>query len=159
MLATHYHQLSELEDILDSCANYHFEIRFEEGKPKFNHELSRGSSDRSFGVEVAKLAGIPEMVIQRARKILELLESQAAKVNPNDPQGVKLADLIIAENGQTSLDDWFGNVKTSMGTTSEQRIKKIIEHPVVKELSKLSLEELTPLEALNLLEKLKKMVG
>ncbi|MHA2031289.1 MAG: DNA mismatch repair protein MutS, partial [Candidatus Kariarchaeaceae archaeon] len=81
MLATHYHQLSELEEVLESCANYHFKIRFEEGKPKFNHELSRGSSDKSFGVEVARLSGIPELVIQRARKILELLESQAAKVN------------------------------------------------------------------------------
>ncbi|OLS26191.1 MAG: DNA mismatch repair protein MutS [Candidatus Heimdallarchaeota archaeon LC_2] len=158
MLATHYHQLSELEDILDSCANYHFEIRFEEGKPKFNHELSRGSSDRSFGVEVAKLAGIPELVIQRARKILELLESQAAKVNPHDPHGVKLADLIIAENGQTSLDDWFGSKRISSGITEEQRMKKFIDHPVVLELGKLSLEKLTPLDALNLLEKLKKMV-
>lgn len=158
MLATHYHQLSELEEILESCANYHFEIKFEDGQPKFNHELSRGSSDRSFGVEVAKLAGIPELVIQRARKILELLESQAAKVNPNDPHSVKLADLITAENGQTSLDDWFGGRKQRSEMNQEQTLKKIIEHPVVKELSNLSLENLTPIEALNLLEKLKRMV-
>jgi DNA mismatch repair protein MutS len=159
MLATHYHQLSELEEVLESCANYHFKIRFEEGKPKFNHELSRGSSDKSFGVEVARLSGIPELVIQRARKILELLESQAAKVNQNDPHTVKLADLIIAENGQTSLDDWFdGSKKQSKELTQDQIVKKILEHPIIKELENISLEELTPLEALNLLGKLKRMI-
>jgi DNA mismatch repair protein MutS len=159
MLATHYHQLAELEEILDSSANYHFKIRFEEGKPKFNHELSRGSSDRSFGVEVARLSGIPEMVIQRARKILGLLEAQAAKVNTDDPYTARLADLIVAENGQTSLDDWFEGARKQAETINQQQnVKKIIDHPVVKELESISLEELTPLEALNLLEKLKRMV-
>ncbi|MCE7733457.1 MAG: DNA mismatch repair protein MutS [Candidatus Heimdallarchaeota archaeon] len=158
MLATHYHQLSELEEVLESCANYHFEIRFEDGKPKFNHELSRGSSDKSFGVEVARLSGLPDPVIHRARKVLELLESQAAKVDPNDPSLVKLADLIIAENGQTSLDDWFGRVSKSSTSTSEKEIGKPRKlHPVVKELKNIALEELTPIEALNLLEKLKRM--
>ncbi|MFV2014402.1 MAG: DNA mismatch repair protein MutS, partial [Candidatus Heimdallarchaeota archaeon] len=158
MLATHYHQLSELEAVLQSCANYHFEIRFEDGKPRFNHKLSRGSSDKSFGVEVARLSGLPDEVIFRARKVLELLESQAAKVNPNDPSMVKLADLIIAENGQTSLDDWFGKVsKTSTSTKEKEIVKPEKAHPVVRELQDLSLEELTPIEAMNLLEKLKRM--
>ncbi len=158
MLATHYHQLSELEDILDSCANYHFKIRFEDGKPMFNHELSRGSSDKSFGVEVARLSGIPDPVILRARKILELLESQASKVSPGDPHGVKLADLIIAENGQTSLDDWFGNIPKKSGSSKGKgaiQLDKI--HPILEELKNISLEELTPIEALNILEKLKRM--
>jgi DNA mismatch repair protein MutS len=158
MLATHYHQLSELEEILDSCANYHFKIRFEDGKPKFNHELSRGSSDKSFGVEVARLSGIPDPVIIRARKILELLESQVSKVSPGDPRAVKLADLIIAENGQTSLDDWFGGITRKLHSTKDNESgTSDKDHPVLEELKNISLEELTPIEALNILEKLKRM--
>jgi len=158
MLATHYHQLSELEDMLESCANYHFEIRFEDGKPKFNHELSRGSSDKSFGVEVARLSGIPEAVIDRARKILKLLESQSAKVTLDAPHSVKLADLILAENGQSSLDDWFVSPNPEQITSRKAQSPQLIEDPIVKELMKVSLETLTPLEALRLIEKLKGMI-
>ena len=157
MLATHYHQLSELQKVLDTCVNFHFLISFDEDKPVFDHVLKPGSSDKSFGVEVAKLSGLPLGVIDRARKILTLLEDQENKINPDGPNSLNLADLIIQENGQTSLANWFDNPGTSSKPTKKPTKPRIVEHPVLKELKSIDIDKLTPVEALTLLEKLKRM--
>ena len=68
LIATHYHQLSELEDLHPAVKNYQFVIKFENEEPIFDHKLAIGSSDKSFGVEVAKLSGLPEEVISRVAK-------------------------------------------------------------------------------------------
>ncbi len=159
MIATHYHQLAELESILDACKNYQFVIRFEKGKPIFNHKLERGSSDKSFGVEVAKLSGLPDTVINRGRQILEILERKAGRVTDQDSKP-RLVDLISAIDGQASLENWFedGFLPKQKRSSKPKPDIEQIPHPLLKELEDLDLESLTPVEALNLLVKYKEQI-
>lgn len=155
LVASHYHQLAELEDLLKNCKNYHFSIRFKKGKPIFDHKLMRGSSDRSFGVEVAKLAGLPSELIDRARQILSILESKAADVNPEGVSSKKLVDLVIEADGKTSLTNWFGD-EEEPAASDEKSIQ--LEHEVVKELEKLNIDNISPIEALQILLRLKELI-
>jgi len=155
LIATHYHQLSELEDILAAVKNYQFVIRFEEGEPIFDHKLARGSSDKSFGVEVAKLSGLPSPVIERGRMILELLESKAAEVDPKGEKSKKLSAMIMAEDGQSSLDNWF--TESAVRSRPVRRQKSTETNSILSKLNSLNPDELTPLEALKILNDLKEM--
>ena len=75
LFATHYHQLCQLENYLPAVKNYHITIKEQGNEMIFLRKIKRGGSDKSFGIEVAKLAGIPDPVIERAQKILKKLES------------------------------------------------------------------------------------
>jgi len=75
LFATHYHQLCELENYLPAVKNYHITIKEQGNEMIFLRKIKRGGSDKSFGIEVAKMAGIPDPVIERAQKILKKLES------------------------------------------------------------------------------------
>ena len=75
MFATHYHELVQLEQQLDGVVNYNVAVREHEGRVVFLHEIVPGGSDRSYGIHVARLAGIPSEVIDRAQEVLEHLET------------------------------------------------------------------------------------
>ena len=75
LFATHYHELVQLEDQLPGIVNYNVAVKEYEGKVVFLHEILRGGTDRSYGIHVAQLAGIPSPVISRAKDILRHLES------------------------------------------------------------------------------------
>ncbi|NHI92701.1 MAG: hypothetical protein EAX96_09375 [Candidatus Lokiarchaeota archaeon] len=75
LFATHYHQLCQIENYLPGVKNYHIQIKEEGNEMIFLRKIKRGGSDKSFGIEVAKLAGIPSPVIERAQKILKKLEN------------------------------------------------------------------------------------
>ena len=74
LFATHYHQLCEIENYLSGVKNYHIQIREQGSEMIFLRKIKRGGSDKSFGIEVARLAGIPQPIIKRAQKILKKLE-------------------------------------------------------------------------------------
>ncbi len=74
LFATHYHQLLELADILEDVRNYHIGVEQKSGRVKFSYKLEEGGTDKSYGVHVAELAGIPKRVIKRAEGILEEFE-------------------------------------------------------------------------------------
>ena len=156
LIATHYHQLSELEDILPAVKNFQFVIRFEDDKPIFDHKLEHGSSDKSFGVEVAKLSGLPNEVIDRGKMILELLESKAAEVDPKSVNAKKLSAMILSEDGQSSLENWFGSAEVP--ATSNPLQKPASFHPVLKKLKAIDPMELNPMQALQILLDLKELV-
>jgi DNA mismatch repair protein MutS len=161
LISTHYHQLAELEDLLDACKNYQFIIKFDGDKPIFNHKLARGSSDKSFGVEVAKLSGLPIHIINRAKQILEILEKKAAKVTDKE-SNLRLVDLISAVDGQTSLDNWFvdPSAQRPLKVKGPAQIKASVEeHPIIKELIDLDVDSLTPVDALNILAQFKRKVN
>ena len=174
MIATHYHQLSELEGFLEAAKNYHFQISFDGEKPIFNHKLFRGASDRSFGVEVAKLAGLPMEIIVRARFILNLLESQSASIDPHDLDksvSRKIVKATQLKEGQASLAAWFGEEQDSPQTTKtpvkkEVRKDKPVQVPtlqpeqleVIETIKSLNIELITPIKALQILEDLKKIL-
>lgn len=174
MIATHYHQLSELEGFLDRVKNFHFKISFDGERPIFNHKLFRGSSDKSFGVEVAKLAGLPLDIIIRARFILKLLESQSASIEIEEltpSVASKIRQATEMEKQQASLADWFGD-EVEVVTTSKQKPKmpssttkkspfqmRPEELEVIQTLKSLSIENLTPIKAFQILQDLKTLVS
>ena len=131
LFATHYHELSSMEDKLPNVKNYNIAVKKRGDQMIFLRKIIPGATDDSFGIEVAKLAGIPNVVISRAREILEELESQ----NPKPAAPAVVEDV----EDQVSLMDLTGQ-------------------QVVAALSQINVETLTPIEAMNALYNLKKML-
>jgi DNA mismatch repair protein MutS len=125
LFATHYHELTDLAERLPRVHNYNVAVAEEGDTVVFLHKIVPGGADRSYGLHVAQLAGLPRAVIHRAEEILEELEREARA--PGQPRR-------IAEARQLSL----------FPATS----------PLLEELKKLDLESMTPLEALNKLYEL-----
>jgi DNA mismatch repair protein MutS len=93
LFATHYHELTQLADLLPGVRNYNVAVTEADGKVIFLHKIVAGGSDRSYGIHVAQLAGLPSPVIQRAREIMAELEKssgQAVRINPHAAQQVAL---------------------------------------------------------------------
>lgn len=134
LFATHYHELTELEGILKGAKNYNISVKKWGEKIIFLRRLERGSADESYGVDVAKLAGLPEEVIARAKEILVTLENDEI----NDRSKIKK--------------------KTTQNDKGEKQLSLFMpqESKFYKELKALNISEMKPLEALNLLNEWKK---
>ena len=132
LFATHYHELSSMEDKLPNVKNYNIAVKKRGDQMIFLRKIVRGAADESYGVEVAKLAGLPNAVVSRAREILQELESEG---------GVVRTPMVMPE-----VDD-----QLSMLDLRSQQI--------CDALSAISVETLTPIEAMNELYKLKKMLN
>ena len=131
LFATHYHELSTMEDKLPNVKNYNIAVKKRGDQMIFLRKIVPGATDDSYGIEVAKLAGIPGIVITRAREILEELEAEGF-VRPTAPEP--------EHEDQVSMLD----------LTAQQ---------VCAALSAITVETLTPIEAMNELYKLKKMLN
>lgn len=119
LFATHYHELTQLSDLLPGVRNYNVAVTEAEGSVVFLHKIIPGGADRSYGIHVAQLAGLPRPVIQRANEIMSELErsaGRAVKINPMAAQQVAL----FPEN-----------------------------NPLLEELKTLDINSLSPIEALN----------
>ena len=127
LFATHYHELTELESTLPGVTNYNIAIRSRGDELIFLRKILPGGADRSYGIEVAKLAGLPEAVVKKARAILKDLESQSGHAAPL---------LAAPREEQVSLE--------AMG-----------EAEVIDRLRRTEPDVLTPMEALGLLYELK----
>ena len=125
LFATHYHELSALEGEISGVKNYNIAARKKDGGVIFLRKIVRGGADRSYGIEVAQLAGVPDKVIRRARQILEELESG---------QAVQTVTALAAD-------------QISLGDLGRQNVLRKLEMTDVNVLS--------PIEALNLLNELK----
>ena len=132
LFATHYHELSTLEDKLPNVKNYNIAVKKRGDQMIFLRKIVPGATDDSYGVEVAKLAGLPNPVIHRARQILQELES--------DTGIVRSAVLEYPEDDQVSMLD-------------------LRAQQVCQALDAITLETLTPIEAMNELFKLKNMLN
>ena len=133
LFATHYHELSSIEDQLPNVKNYNIAVKKRGDKMIFLRKIVPGATDDSFGIEVAKLAGLPGSVVNRAREILSELETEGKAP-------VKAAQAADAPDDQISMLD-----------LNAQQISAALEA--------ISVETLTPIEAMNELYKLKKMLG
>lgn len=131
LFATHYHELQILEDDYpEKVKNYNIAVENNEGDdPIFLHKVIRGRASHSYAVAVARLAGVPKEITQKADKILESMEN-------------KSRDTFV----------WEGNKKKGMKSEVNEKADK----KIIKELKNIKLEEMTPLEAMNELEKIKK---
>ena len=134
LFATHYHELTELENQLDRVKNYNIAVKEWNDEIIFLRKLVKGGTNRSYGIQVARLAGIPEPVIRRSKKILARIE--AGK------------QLTAAEKDETGA----GNVKkdghVQLGLFSP------MERKLVEALQMLDVSRMTPIEALNTLNEL-----
>jgi len=134
LFATHYHELNELVDRFDRIRNYRIQVREHEGRVVFLRKLEPGSADHSYGLEVARMAGLPESILERAKQILTQLEHQpVAEAASAESQKESEASM------QMSL---FGMEMTS---------------PVEERVRALDVNQMTPLEALIELAELKKL--
>lgn len=86
LFATHYHELTELEEFYGEVVNYNVAVRETEDEVIFERNVKRGSSDRSYGVEVARLAGLPKVVIERAKELLEDLKEDERIIRKHPPK-------------------------------------------------------------------------
>jgi DNA mismatch repair protein MutS len=132
MFATHYHELMDLARVKPHAANHHVAAREYGDDVVFLRKLTSGGTSRSFGIQVAKMAGLPEIVIQRAREILEELMEQHA-----NPMGISSENELASSSPQLELF-------TPHSTSEVERI-----------LRETDLDRVTPLEALALLARLK----
>ncbi len=138
VFATHYHELTQIADRLPAAAAYNVAVKEVGEDIVFLRRLEPGGADRSYGVQVARLAGLPVDVIERARQILKDLEGVALG------SGTRLEGE--AERSR-SADRW------------QLSLFQPVEHPVVERLRRAVPEEMTPLEALALLSELKQELG
>ena len=134
MFATHYHELMQLPERLQHARNYNVAVRETGDTVVFLHRLEPGGTDRSYGIHVAHLAGLPQAVVGRAREILATLEGEHRMV-PGPPPP------LSRDPGQLPL---FGEGNAD---------------PMMKELEALDVDTLTPLEALNRLADFKRRAG
>ena len=147
LFATHYHELNEMEESFQRIRNYNVSVREANGKVIFMRKLVRGGSEHSFGIHVAKLAGMPASIVQRANQILADLEQGAR----NQEQGAKSQEKIGGGKATVSAP---GGMQLSFFQLDDPVLEQIRD-----EVKNMDINNLTPLEALNKLSEIKKLVG
>ncbi|MHB9026705.1 MAG: DNA mismatch repair protein MutS [Armatimonadota bacterium] len=138
LFATHYHQLNELENMLPRVKNYRVAVKEGPDGIVFLRKIVPGGTDRSYGIHVAKLAGLPGEVVDRAQQVLQSLEE-------NDE---------IAERAR-GLADKHVTIPPPMPRT-QLTLFEVVEHPVVEELMAVDVDDMTPRQALEMLARLQK---
>jgi DNA mismatch repair protein MutS len=133
VFATHYHELTQLSEELDALRNYNVAVREVGEQILFLHRLQPGGADRSYGIEVGRLAGLPRSVIDRAREILALLEGE---------QLVRGARTGNRDSAPSRTDGRSAIERQQLGLFAAS-------NPIIEELSGLDVNSMTPLEALS----------
>ena len=128
LFATHFHELTKLPEILPRIKNYNIAVNESGKQVVFLHKIIEGGADKSYGIHVAQLAGIPPAVIQRANFLLDKLQNEARSIDMKDVHPTAQMPLFQTED------------------------------PVLAELKELDLNNLNPIEALNLLFEWRKRI-
>jgi DNA mismatch repair protein MutS len=136
LFATHYFELTELTEQLSGVKNYHVSVKETGGSVVFLRRVEPGAADRSYGIEVAKLAGLPNEVVVRAREVLAEHESSERRLSEHLTPGSS----------------------TEPERPTQLTIFTPLSQPVLEKLREVDLDRLTPLEALNLLAELKRQI-
>ncbi len=142
LFATHYHELNEMEQLCPRVKNYHVSVKEMENTIIFVRKLERGSAERSFGIHVARMAGMPTSVVSRADEILKHLELEHRSGNTQK----EVAPKSKSENNQ--------GIQLSMFQLDDPVLIEIRD-----QVKGLDIDSLTPLEALNKLSQIKKISG
>ncbi len=127
LFATHFHELTDLEGNMDGVVNYSVGVKEYENSVIFLHRIKRGGADRSFGIEVARLAGLPEKLLKRSKALLNTIENNS---------NIRLSSLEITEEEENKRD--------------ENAIR------ILSELRTIDINKLTPMEAMVILDDLKR---
>ena len=138
LFATHYHELTELADLLPTVKNVHVSVKETPSEIIFLRKVEPGSADKSYGIEVARLAGLPRSVIERAREVLKRHEQSEHE----------LSETLTPGAGPSAN-----------GNGSQTVMFTALDRDVIDKLKTANLDELKPIDALNLLAELKKQVS
>ncbi len=136
LFATHYHELTSMEEEFEGIVNYHIAAKKRGDSITFLRKIVRGSTDDSYGIEVAKLAGLPNEVIKRAKEILSSVEQTARAVSTSQKQDVS----PVEDDGVITMDD-------------------CINEQVINELKAVDINTLSPFECMSFLFDLKKRLS
>ncbi|MCH2113998.1 MAG: DNA mismatch repair protein MutS [Pirellulales bacterium] len=137
LFATHYHELTCLEGSLPGVANHNVAVQDWEGQVVFLHKIAAGAADKSYGIHVAKLAGVPQEVRARAAEILAGLENKRGKRNS--------ADQTLASQATLRMDP-PGGVGPRKGRPLQMTLFETAEHPLLEKIRSVDLNSLSPLE-------------
>jgi DNA mismatch repair protein MutS len=143
LFATHYHELTALEGDIPQIRNLNIAVKEWKGEIIFLRRLVPGPADRSYGIEVARLAGVPMSVVQRAREILDHLERSSKRQH-----GQAVREI-------TTREPMLPGLVPEQPAAGETESPPPSVHPIVRELRAMNIDGLTPLEALTLLNKWK----
>ncbi len=146
LFATHYHELTELEGKISNVNNYCIAVKEKGDDIVFLRKIIKGGADRSYGIQVAKLAGVPDMVIDRAKEIAEQLSD-------NDITQ-KVQDITVDVKSDRKKPKHYDDV--DMGQMS--LLDTVRDEDIINELSEIDISTLTPLDALNTLYRLQNKV-
>jgi DNA mismatch repair protein MutS len=138
LFATHYHELTELGDLLPAVKNVHVSVKETPSEIIFLRRVEPGTADKSYGIEVARLAGLPRSVIERAREVLKRHEQSEHELSETLSPG---ASDLAHKNG------------------NQQVLFTAMDREVLEKLRGADLDQLKPLDALNLLAELKKQIS
>lgn len=140
IFATHYHELTDLEDTLQYAVNYRIEVKETDREVIFLREIVRGGADKSYGIEVARLAGLPKEILRNSEKILNKLQEK----EKNKERALKGLQLNLFEQ--------------MIPVEEEKNVMKEEEKEALETIRNLDINHLSPMEAIVLLDKLKKSV-
>lgn len=142
LFATHYHELTELEGKMNNVTNYCIAVKEKGDDIVFLRKIVKGGADKSYGIQVAKLAGVPDMVIDRAKEIVEQLSD-------NDITE-KVQSIVVDNKSEKHKPVKYDDVDLGQMTLFDT----VKDEDVIKELQEINISTLTPLDALNTLYKL-----
>ncbi|HUT81024.1 MAG TPA: DNA mismatch repair protein MutS [Candidatus Bathyarchaeia archaeon] len=163
LFATHYHQLIDLEKYLERVRNYHIDVKKTEDKILFLYKIHKGGTDKSYGIQVAKLSGMPDAVINRAKEILIYLElqtnSETAQV-VGDKKSITMGSIQTDLFGQVAGSKEAANLLLSKSIFKQSQRDEIdrINEEIIEELKEMDLENLTPIEAMNKLHSIRQRI-
>ncbi len=140
LFATHYHELTELESILPAVKNFNILVQEWNDKVIFLRKIERGTADQSYGIHVAKLAGVPVKIITRAKQILRNLEEHELS-----PQGLSAQAKKVLAGNQSQMD-----IFDAIFVKAEEK------NEILEQIKQIDINNITPLEAIQKIEELQK---
>jgi DNA mismatch repair protein MutS len=156
LFATHYHELTVLEELLPRVRNEHMAAVEQDGRVVFLYELRQGSADRSYGIHVAELAGIPRSVIRRANEILAELEGRGEEPAIREKHKHAVHDTSTADSAEGQDEDEEGSGEDDHAP-QQYSLFDAAPNPVVEYLKRLRINDLTPIEAMTKLYELQRL--
>lgn len=148
MFATHYHELIDMADRYERIKNYHISVKEIGGRVIFLRKMQPGGSEHSFGLHVARMAGMPKQVLKRAQQMLETLEAKDEKI------GAKKETILSTNDEKKAKMDPDTGYQLSFIQLDDPTLLEIRD-----KILDIEIDTLTPLEALNKLNEIKKIIG
>ena len=156
LFATHYHELTDLARERPKVKNFSVAVKEQGGRVTFLRKLIPGGANRSYGIEVAKLAGLPPEVLARARELLKNLEAQELDAQGHARLAKKSAVGQGESNSVSAVDESQLGLFGAMGKPAPVVPPK--EHPLLEKLRSFEVDQATPLDALNAIAEWKRLL-